>query len=319
MRKIFLFVILLILGALSSQAALNPASEQRIIERVNKLAAFHGKKIGVAILDVKSNWQFAVNGTMEFPAASVAKVPVMMTAYHLADLKEFDLDQKVVYKPSDKLGGAGVLQWMPPGKVFTIRHLMLYMIEVSDNTATKIVAETLGLDKIKAYLRQINITQTRVTDPTMLKERPAADVNLTTPLDMAHLMYRINNSHQTFSPASAKEMLVYLKRQKYHWGIWRGVAPGTVVADKTGHVDGVLNDVGIVYTKSGAYILSVFTYGFTKKSQARIFINDISRAVFEEYTGTKLPTKTIKRKLSRRPSARSRRRTGRSGRPSDRR
>jgi beta-lactamase class A len=308
MRRSFCLFIFSFFCVLAAQAALSPAAEQRIIERVNKLTAPHGKKVGVAILDLKTKWQYDVNGTTEYPTASVGKVAVMAAAYHLADLKQLDLDQKVVYRPSDKLGGAGVLQWMKPGKVFTLRHLILYMIEVSDNTATKMVVDNIGLPKINSYLHSINLEQTRIVDPTMLNEAPSPAINRSTPWDMAHLLYRINNKARFFSDASAKEMLYHLKRQKYHWGIWRGVAPGTVVADKTGDVDKVLNDVGIVYAKNGTYILSVFTYGFVKTREARILINEISKAVFEEYTGTKLspPKKVVKRKYHRRSIRRHR-------------
>lgn len=310
MRKIFFLVVLALFAAGSSIAELSPASQQKILDEVNKLAVPHGSKVGLAFIDVKSGWQFSVNGREQFPAASVAKLGVLAAAYHLADLGELDLDQKVVYRPGDKCGGAGVVQWMKPGKVFTLRHLLLYMIEVSDNTATKMAIEEIGLERINAYLKEIGLDQTAIVDPTMLNERPSPLINLTTPLNMGRLMSIINNGDHAFAAASAQEMHKYLKHQKYRWGIWPGVAPGTVVANKTGHVDKVLNDVGIVYTKQGVYVLAVFTRDFSQKSNARKFINNISQAIFENFTGTKLPPpkKVIKKKLPRRPSVKSRRR-----------
>jgi beta-lactamase class A len=81
-------------------------------------------------------------------------------------------------------------------------------------------------------------------------------------------------------------MLDYMRHQKYRWGLWRGVPPGIQIANKTGNLDGVLNDVGVIYSPAGNYILSVFTYGM-KKKEARVLINNISAAVFESYTGIK--------------------------------
>ena len=121
----------------------------------------------------------------------------------------------------------------------------------------------------------------------MLVEPPAVENNLTSPLDMAILMQKIY-LQEGFSLSADKEMISFMRNQRYHWGLWRGVSPGTVIANKTGNLEGILNDVGIVYTKKGDYILSVFTQGFKKQREARLIINNISKIAYEEFTGEKL-------------------------------
>lgn len=291
--------------------------------RLNALTAPHGHKVGVSFVNLKTNQRVTVNGSREFPAASVAKLPVLAAAYHRTDEGMLDLEKKVLFRESDKLGGSGVLQWLRGGRTYSLRNLIRMMITLSDNTATRLVVRAVGTPEINAYLKLNGISSTEIVDPTMLKEPPGPRNNLTTPLDMARLVEKIYRS-DGFSAASQKEMLGFMRNQKYRWGIWRGVPPGTVIADKTGNLNGILNDVGIVYTKAGNYVLSIFTYGFLKKRDARLLINEISRAAYEEFTGEKVARPAIKKKraikkrLWRRPSRKFRQPSGRRGSASGR-
>ena len=314
-KKIVLAIILTALYAASALADLQ--------QKLERLAATTEGQVSIAFLDLKSSQEVSVNGDQPLPAASVAKVPVMCAAFHLADSGKLDLQRRLKFRESDKLEGAGVLRWMKAGQEYTLWNLVRLMITLSDNSATRLVVNTVGLPAIESYIKSSGLKQTRVIDPTMLVEPPALNNNLTSASDMARQLVLIHNC-RGFSKTSAKQMIAWLNYQRYRWGIWRGVPPGTYVANKTGHLDGVLNDVGLVYTKKGTYALAVLTAGFKNNSHARQLINDISRTVYEEYTGERVARpeakgqrpKVIKRKLSRRPSAKSKRRSGRSGRPS---
>ncbi|MDD5594602.1 MAG: class A beta-lactamase-related serine hydrolase [Candidatus Margulisbacteria bacterium] len=283
MLKKLLAITAVLLLCRAVQAAL-PAVDNSLFNRLEKLAAPHGQAVGLAFIDLKTGQELSINGSQEFPAASVAKVPVMAAAFHLSDLGQVDLQKKIRFRNEDKLGGSGVLQWLKGGTSYTIWNLVRMMIVLSDNTATRLVVNTLGLPTVNEYIKSLGLAETLIVDNTMLNEPPALNINKTSPLDLAHLLVKIYRA-QGFTTQSKNEMLSFMRNQRYRWGIWRGVPPGTVVADKTGNVDGVLNDVGIVYTKQGNYVLSVFTNGFKKQREARIFINEVSRACYEEFTG----------------------------------
>jgi len=301
---------MIMLVAASAQALNRAGLEQRL----SRLTATQEKRVGVTFVDLNSGWSFAINGSREFPAASVAKVPVMAAAYHLSDSGLLDLDKKVLFRESDKLEGAGVLRWLKGGREYSRWNLMRLMITLSDNTATRLVVNTVSLSSIEAYIKSIGLKQTRIIDPTMLVEPPNPNNNLTSPNDMARQMSLIYN-RRGFSKQSAKQMIAWMNYQRYRWGIWRGVPPGTYVANKTGQLENILNDAGIIYTKKGNYILSIFTCGYEKQRDARLLINEISRIAYEEYTGTKIVAraKVTKRKLSRRPSVKYQRKSGRRG------
>jgi beta-lactamase class A len=329
LKKTILLLWFIILSA-GFAFGLTVQQQNNIEARLTRLTAARESRVGAAFIDLKTGWQFTVNGTEEFPTASVIKVAVMATAYHLSELGELDLGEKLTMKESDRLGGSGVLQWMKAGRSYTIWNLCRMMITLSDNIATKMLVDRIGKTEINRYMTEISLPHIIVKDHTMLNEPPSTEVNSATPLEMAYLLEKIKE-RQGFSLNSANEMLAFMRNQRYHWGIWRGVNPGTIVADKTGNLTGILNDVGVIYTSRGEYVLSLFTRNM-KKHEARILINDISRAVYEEYTGEKvvgpkqlvrkkkiiktrriIKKKIIKRKLSRRSFVKSRPLSGHRG------
>ncbi|KAF0135073.1 MAG: beta-lactamase [Candidatus Saganbacteria bacterium] len=279
--------------------ALNPVQlEKKLEQLVDK------EKAGMVFIDLKSGCELSIGGSREFPAASVAKLPVMAAAYHLSQNGIINLNNKIQFREADRMEGSGVLRWMKAGRSYTIFNLIRLMIVLSDNSATKMLVDCIGAPVVNGYLAEAGITKTRITDHTMLVEPPSAEVNMTTPYEMAVLVRKIFKQ-DGFNKESARQMLSFMKSQKYRWGIWRGVPPGVIVADKTGNLEKILNDVGIVYTKNGCYILSIFTHGYAKQRDARIMINEISKVVYEEYTGEKVIQKKkkiirkYKKKLSR--------------------
>ncbi|MCX5751326.1 MAG: class A beta-lactamase-related serine hydrolase [Candidatus Saganbacteria bacterium] len=299
MRKKIIFTTILIIGLWASQAfAQFDTSEQNsLTERINDLLEPYGRKVGFTFIDLKSGWELSYNGSLEFPAASVAKVPVMAATYHLAEIGQVNLSQRVLVTNQDKLGGSGILQWLRGSRYYSLKNLVQLMITQSDNTATRLVVNHLSMEAINAYLKKIGLTKTKINDPTMLVEPPRTKNNRTTPQEMAKLVIKIQSS-DGFLPSSSKEMLYFMKTQRYHWGIWGGLPPGIYVANKTGNLDGILNDVGIVYTNSGNYAISVFTWGFKKQRDARKIVNELSKACFEEYTGIKVPVKAKKKVIA---------------------
>ena len=206
----------------------------------------------------------------------------MAAAYHLAESGLVNLEKKIPLRKEDKLGGSGVLQYIKPNRYYTLRNLARLMIVLSDNTATRLLIRELSLPTINNYCQLIGLTSTEVVDETMLNEPPQKKLNYTTPYEMALFCAKLKGGLLA-NKKSTSEMLAYMKNQKYRWGIWKGLPRGVKVADKTGNIEGVLNDVGIVYSPAGNYSLAVFTQGFAKKREARKVINKISQLVYCSY------------------------------------
>jgi beta-lactamase class A len=283
-RKAYLLIALICVLANCTPAEFSTAKLLTLDQELQKLIAPYGYKVGACFIDLESGGEIQINASKKFPAASVAKLPVLATVYHMAGSGKLNLDERIKFKERDKLPGSGVLQWMKPGNEYSVRNLARLMIVLSDNTATKMLVDQVSLDEINRYLQKLGLNDTRVVDSTLLREPPQEYVNLTTPEDMARLCALLQDP-EYFDPKFSQEMLGYMHRQKYRWGIWKGVPKGVKIANKTGNLEGVLNDVGIVYSPAGKYILSVFTHGFSEKKNARELINKISETVYAAYTG----------------------------------
>ena len=206
MKKLLIIALTLLLCGRGYAATLEADG---LAARLTALCASYETRVGVAFIDLRSGKEFSLNGAQPFMAASVAKVPVMAAAFHLSDLGRLDLQQKLVFREEDKLGGSGILQWMRGGTAYTRWNLARMMIVLSDNTATRLLVDDLGLPAVNGYINTIGLRQTAIVDPTMLNEPPATALNKTSPLDMAHLLAMIARSPGFFRPLQKRDDLLY--------------------------------------------------------------------------------------------------------------
>ncbi|MBI5399970.1 serine hydrolase [Candidatus Saganbacteria bacterium] len=269
------------------KAALLPEKLAAIDRELRPFVESYYGRAGFCFLDLESSSEVSVYGHQIFPAASVAKVPVMVTAFHLADAGQLDLNQKIVLRKTDKQGGSGILRWLRSGRTYTIQNLIRMMIVISDNTATKMIVDQVGCARINGFVNtDLGLAQTQVVDPTMLNDPTGEVFNRTSPCDMARLAAMIEKGTH-WQKSSRQQMLTYMKSQRYRWGLWRGVPAGIKIADKTGNLDNVFNDAGIIYSPAGRYALAIFTRDI-KSREAREIFRRVGTAVYETYTGQKV-------------------------------
>jgi len=290
MKKLIFLLILALYLSSSAEAANFTNLETNLHNKLDK----YGEKVGLVFIDCKTQTVISINGDKTFVAASVIKLPIMAAVFKEYEKGMLSFSEQVEVTKDMKLPGSGVLQWLKPNS-YTLWNLTRMMISISDNTATYIMADKLGLEKLNDYCRSLDLRSTVIRDKTALVEPPSGEVNVTSPLDMAYLLLKIYY-RDGFTENSSKSMLAFMQNQYYRWGICRPLPRSVKVANKTGNLDGVLNDVGIVFTPAGDYILSIFTQGFPKKREARVIINAISAQVYETYQPGKIAAEQKKLK-----------------------
>lgn len=179
-----------VLGAQEGQRGILAARLQRELEHV---AADAPGIMGIAVVDLANGQQFGVNDTLTFPTASTIKVPLLLTLYLQAERGRLRLDERVPMKATDRTAGSGVLQFLGEGSsLLSLSDLATLMILVSDNTATNILIDRVGLDSVSAFTRSIGLPH------IMLRRRmirPADMVrgaeNVATPREAAQLMAKV--------------------------------------------------------------------------------------------------------------------------------
>jgi len=289
--------------------------EQKIREFVeNALQGFSGT-LGIGFKDLRTGKEFYFNGDKRFLTASVFKVFVIIELYNQAINGTMNLDKRYILKSEDKILGSGVLQEMQEGLQPTIRDLAKLMMILSDNTATDIIMNILGKENINKTIRDIlGLQDTRVclTTREILLDiagtqdwgtakrnfeemkinkngKWATDFehnNITTPKEMVktlELLYK----KEILTPEACEEIINIMKScQTGGARIKRFLPENVKVAHKTGTMPSVVNDVGIVFTPKGDYVLVVFVNGINYEKQPYVSIGeDIIARISKEIYG----------------------------------
>jgi beta-lactamase class A len=208
----------------------------------------------------------ALHADEKFAAASVIKLAIMATVFRAYDAGTAKPSDAVKTRAVDLIGGSDILAGSPAGKSWTLDALVNAMIRVSDNAASNTLITAFGMETVNATMRLAGMTNSRLA-------RHFADVvpawrrseNIITPNDTATLLYAIERGAREglptiATPQSCRAMIDVLLGNEDRTKIVRGLPAGTPCAHKTGEIDYVRNDAGIVDPFGDTpYILVVLT------------------------------------------------------------
>lgn len=289
-------VLALVLGPVGAAAqqpfsALRPALEARI--------AHHHGVVGLALIDPKTGETLAIRGDETFPTASVIKLGVLTELFHRIAGGSLHLDDPLVMLAGDREPGSGILQLLHAPHELTVKDAATLMIAVSDNTATNLLVNKLGIRAVNARMDSLGLKHTRLWAKVFERARTTINpdssakygLGSTTPLEIAKLMAMIYDG-TVVSPDASKQMVDMLEKQFYGVvEIPRYLPADVTVAHKTGETDATRNDVAIVYAKPRDYVLAVLTKENEDRSwrldnDAAVLIGDLSRIVYDGVEGT---------------------------------
>jgi beta-lactamase class A len=274
-------------GTTAALALPRIASAQDLQSELASAAAASSGVVGVWARRLGTGEPITWNADERFPSASVIKVVVLVALMQDSEKDAGIFDRRIRLKLSDFIGGSEVLDSYNPGDLISVGTLARAMIEQSDNTASNVLITMLGLDRIAETIHRAGLSRTQL-------HRHFADVgtvvrhsqNLTTAHDMGSLLYAIERGahegvYTVASPVSCRHMIDIMLRQEDRDKLARGLPKGVPLANKTGEIDGVRNDVGIVDPYGNApYIIAVLTKDLDDFSLGNIAIRRISKAIY---------------------------------------
>jgi beta-lactamase class A len=189
-----------------------------------------------------------------------------------------------------------VLQFLSTPHTLTVADAATLMIILSDNSATNLIIDKIGIRNVNARMDSLGLRQTRLHAKVFLGSSTTIDTaatrrwgfGVTTPEEMGTLFEKLYNNTAA-SEASSKRMLDMLRRNFDYEEIPRLLPAGVVVAHKTGKLNESRSDCGIVYNKTRDYVLCIFTAGNRDTSwridtEARVTIGELARMVHDEMT-----------------------------------
>jgi beta-lactamase class A len=204
--------------------------------------------------------------------ASTIKLPIMAGLFAEVAAGHVKWTDELLLRPEDRVSGSGVLHEFSDNVRLPIRDVMHLMIVVSDNTATNLILDRITADAVNGEMDKLGFKATRSMrkvrgDGNELKppagwsaagrlpENQKYGIGSTTPKEMVLLLEKIEKG-EVVSPEASKEMIAVLKRQQDQDGIRRKLQDYPI-ANKTGSLDALRSDVGIVYTPKGRIAMAI--------------------------------------------------------------
>lgn len=235
-----------------------------------------GIEVGVAI-HAPGGETFAHRGGDVFLSASTIKIAIMIELFRRIDAGELSPDDPYALRTEDKVPGSGVLQQLHDDIGLTLGDVVFLMMSISDNPATNILIDRLGIDAINATMRDLGLERSTLGRKMMGRPAMATEQeNLATPEEFARMLSAILDGTAA-SEASCERMIGLLELQQNTRRIGRFVPKGTRWGSKTGSYDTVANDVGFVMLEDGPLVISVFTASLPDMVHGEILISEIAR------------------------------------------
>ncbi|MHB8835551.1 MAG: serine hydrolase [Candidatus Methylomirabilia bacterium] len=265
----------------------------------NFLAGVRGRFRGVIsyyIEDLQTGRTIAWNENQPLPAGSVIKLPIAVSVFEQELAGKIFLDAEVELKATDKADGSGVLKRTRSGTRLTVANLLELMIQRSDNTATNMLTDIIGLEEINGSCHRQGLTATSM--PRYIMDLAARDnkiENYTSATDMARLLKSLY-AQQILDPPTSAQLLEILKGQHVRDRLPRYLPKGVVVAHKTGLMKDACHDVGILYGRNHDFVIAVLTTEFGSYTQAKQAIGQIGRAVYQYDAGEPITVPKVVRR-----------------------
>jgi len=218
---------------------------------------------GVHVLDLTTGDRFAADDELLFPQASAIKIPILLELFRRAETDAGILSKRVEMNDEVRTGGSGVLQHLTDGgSTLSLEDYAIYMIVYSDNTATNVLIDELGMEAINALSRSLGASNTKLQRKMIQPEESArGNENLSTPGDAARIMERIARCDLPMSEGSCARVREVL--EIYKGGPIRTPIPRAIpIAFKPGGITGVATVWALVGMPDRPYVLSVMSsYG----------------------------------------------------------
>lgn len=284
MTKRFLLAVLLsgwLAGSLCAQSV-TPRQQIRVHTeaRLDAIIDTTVGVMGIAALDLAGDDDFMINADQVFPQGSAIKIPILITVYRQAEAGRFALSDRRSLTDAVKVGGSGLLQRLGTGSELTIYDLCVLMITISDNTATNMLIDLVGMERVNETMTDLGLQKTRLQRTMMDTDaRARGDENLSTPAEAAQIMAMLHRG-EVASPEASEAMRAIL-RETEGGRIAAGVPDDVAVPFKPGGIPGVSTEWALVELDAQPYALVVMGHygrgGFGAAMEA------ISRTLYDYY------------------------------------
>jgi beta-lactamase class A len=237
--------------------------------------------VGVAVIDLTTQQLvFAINEKMVLTQASAIKIPILMEVYKQAHAGSIELNKQVTVTQADKVGGSGILQKMQQDTVLSIYELCVLMMTQSDNTATNVIINIVGMGNVNKTMQETGFSATRVQRKMMDTKASAEGIeNMSTPAEAVTILNLLYQGKFINATVSKDILSVIRKTARRGSRIAALLPPGVPVSYKPGGLPAISTEWAIVYLDKHPYAIAVMEKGKPGGDSSKI-IESISLLVY---------------------------------------
>ena len=250
-------------------------------KEIEKIISQVEGSVCINFYDLNKNNVFSINGDKKVLSASMIKLLILAELMKKISENKFSLSDTIMIADSMKTGGDGVLKELNTGHHFTLKELATLMIIVSDNQATNILIDFLGMENINQLGKELRLKKTFLGRKMMdIEARKNGYDNYTCADDISSLL-KLIYQEKLINEEASQLMLDILLRQQQGERLQRYLPSDIKIAHKSGDLDNLENDGGIIWVGNKAYILVVLTSGMPNL-QCKQTIGKISKFVYDK-------------------------------------
>ncbi len=306
-----LFTVFPILAsAICSAQSPVPQEDTHLDQQLQAIAAEHHGHVALYAHNLKTGQTASLSPDLAVKTASTIKLGILLDAAEQIRAGKATLSESLVLTKPNQVQGSGVLGVLTPPIALTLGDVLTLMVVLSDNTATNMAIDRLGLDQINATLSAAGLHQTWLykkiyvpaTGP-MPADQPQFGLGKTTPREMASIMERfatcrlaLDNSATLSADGPICGAVVHmLHNQQDRNSLPREIENldtsehGSAIANKTGALDQVRNDVALIASKNGPVVIAAFTFDnedqrWNGDNEAERTLGKLAQAIIHEWS-----------------------------------
>ncbi len=248
-----------------------PQPDLPFAPRIAALEAAFSGRLGFHAVRLGDGETVELRADEGFPTASVIKVALCCAVLDLVARGDADLGRMVqLPPPGERVAGGGILKQLEVPSL-SLRDTIELTLTLSDNVATNALLDICDTARVNAYISSLGLAETRLLGPVDFA-RIDRGIGLSTPREQTRLVSALAR-REILTPELCGYLVGVLARQHYQdqiprWLPWNlyaqyhGRPQPLTVANKTGELDGIRADVGLLlHEERGSVALAIFTDG----------------------------------------------------------
>jgi beta-lactamase class A len=283
LRSLIVFVLLVGVAAAQTAAAKQEVLWQKLESNISDIDHNLDGVLGIAVLDLTSGKKFLLHGDEAFPQASSIKTALLAELYRQAQAGKLKLTDMYTVQAADLVPDSSIMGGLTPGVTrITLRDLATMMVAVSDNSATNVLIDRVGMDNVNALMDSMGLVHTRLRRKMMdLKAASEGRENISTPAEMMTLLADLYGG-KVLNKEMTADFFTMLSTHKDGF-ISRDLPEELKIANKPGELEGVRNDSGVVFVENRPYVICVMTTYLRRERDGEDAIARISAATYRMF------------------------------------